>query len=469
MNENFASRLRFCTTLPSLPTVAIKIIDLANNPDTNMAQIANQVALDPALAAKFLRVAASPLFRSRRTTTNVRQAVSLLGTHGSIMIALSFSLTQSFRSQVKGGNVDSLYFWRRAILSALAARSLGEKLGLAKLDELFLGGLLQDVGILVMDVVAPDEYAKIFDVEMDQDALLKAERAGLGVGHDEVGYWLLQNWRLPTYLSLSCLARNDRSRQAEDVSNMTSCIAVSSYIADNLLNPDDAVAVANMARQARQLLNLEKNDLAEIVEKVTSCLPEAADLFDIPILSQTEISALMAEANDLQMLRNLNKSGELEGYSQREFELATRHGWPLSVAMLDLDHFKSVNDTYGHPVGDAVLISVVRTVQSQLRPDDIFARYGGEEFVLILPGTPLDSSVLLLSRLKESIASAMHFQQGSNHISVTASIGVASHMDQGVQFADTEEMIKAVDLALYAAKHAGRNQIETWNAIRNRK
>jgi len=470
MNENIADRLRYCTTLPSLPAVAIRIIDLANNPDTNMAQIADQVALDPALAAKFLRVAVSPLFRSRRATTSVRQAVSLLGTHGAIMIALSFSLTQSFRNQVKGANVDSLSFWRRAILSALSARVLGEKLGLKRVDELFLAGLLQDIGILVMDVVAPDEYAEIFNQELDGDALLSAEREKFGIGHDEIGHWLLQKWKLPKYLALSCLARNDQARQAEDATNMTSCVAVSSYIADSLLRHEDADVAANTARKAQELLGLEQNDFSNVLEKVMAILPEIADLFDVPVLSTSDIASLMVEANDLQLLRNLNKSGELEGYSQRdaltgahnrgyhdtvfqrEFDLATRHGWPLSVAMLDLDHFKAVNDTFGHPAGDAVLISVVRTVQSQLRPDDIFARYGGEEFVLILPGMPLDSAVRLLLRLKESIASVPHLYQGSRQITVTTSIGLAAHMDQGVQFSSTEEMIHAVDKSLYAAK-----------------
>lgn len=487
MNENFAKRLRYCTTLPSLPAVAIRIIDLANNPDTNMAHISDQVALDPALAAKFLKVAASPLFRSRRSTTNVRQAVSLLGTHGSIMIALSFSLSNSFRSQSADGSVDSLFFWRRAILSALAARALGEKLGLPRLDELFLGGLLQDIGVLVMDAVAPQEYASIYSQLLDQDELLDAERKVLGVGHDEVGYWLLQNWKLPQFLALACLARNDHIRQVEDATHMTSCIALSGHIADNLLNPDNPHAAARTARIAEKLLGLQRSDLEKVIENVSANLPAAADLFDIPILSQVDLAGIMSEAKDLQMLRNLNKSGELEGYSkrdsltgahnrayyesifQREFDLASRHTWPLTVAMLDLDHFKLLNDTHGHPAGDAVLISVVRTVQSQLRPDDIFARYGGEEFILILPGTPLDSAARLLVRLKDSIALIRHTSEEGREITVTASIGVASHMDQGVQFADTEQMIGAVDQALYSAKRSGRNQIETWNAMRNRR
>jgi len=207
-------------------------------------------------------------------------------------------------------------------------------------------------------------------------------------------------------------------------------------------------------------------------------------LFNIPLQNKADIFSIMSEAKDMQLLRNLNKSGELEGYSQRdaltgahnrgyfdiilqrEFDLATRHCWPLSVAMLDLDHFKSVNDNHGHSVGDSVLISVVRAVQSQLRPDDIFARYGGEEFVLILPGTSLEFAARLLTRLREGIASLPHAQQGSQHIVVTTSIGLAAHMDQGVQFASKDEMMQAVDQALYAAKEAGRNHMEIWNAER---
>ncbi|MBS1187857.1 MAG: diguanylate cyclase [Burkholderiaceae bacterium] len=480
MNENIAQRLRYCSTLPSLPGVAIRIIDLANKPDTSMVQICEQVSLDPALSAKFLKVARSPLYLTRRAANNVRQAVSLLGTHASIMIALSFSLMHSFRANPDSKHIDTARFWRRAVLCALACRALGEKCGLKKLDDLFLAGLMQDIGVLVFDVMMPDEYAPVNLAATGHDALLQAEHEAFGAGHDEVGYWLLKRWKLPDYLALSCLASHSLTQEKEAMSKMTACIAVSGYIADQFLNMGNREIASRAVAVAKEFLELDDDGLAGVLDAVAMSLPEAEDLFDISLLDASEISAIMGEARDLQMLRQLKKSRELELNSQRdaltgahnrgyfdtilerEFDLSSRHGWPLSVAMIDLDHFKTVNDMYGHQVGDAVLISVVRAVQGVLRPDDIFARYGGEEFVVVLPGTSLENTLRVLDRLRESISSLEHFPTKGEPLRITASIGVATHMDAGQRFERIEDIVTAIDQAMYLAKNRGRNRIEMW-------
>ena len=264
------------------------------------------------------------------------------------------------------------------------------------------------------------------------------------------------------------------------MSSMTACIAVSGSIADYFLEADNPNNSAHAYKVARDYLDMDSDEFSNLLDVVASRLPAAEELFDISILAPAEITAILAEAKDLQMLRQLSKSRELERSSQRdaltgahnrgfldnvlrrEFDLSTRHNWPLSVAMIDLDHFKNVNDTYGHPVGDSVLISVVRSVQAQLRPDDIFARYGGEEFVLVLPGTALEPTLKLLVRLKDSIASIEHEHSKGTPLRITASIGVVAHMDSGMRFDRPEDIIKAVDEALYLAKNSGRNRVESW-------
>lgn len=481
MNENIADRLRYCTTLPSAPGVAMSIIDLANRPDSNMTQICDRVSMDPALSAKFLKVARSPLYLTRRTATNVRQAISLLGTHASIMIALSFSLLGSMQNMDSSSKIDRTLFWRRSMLAALACRALGEKVGLKKLDDLFLAGLLQDIGILAFDAMMPEEYKLVNRTSLSHEELVQAERKAFDAGHDEVGYWLLKRWRLPEYLAQASLASHSMSLVKEAMSKMTACIAVSGFIADHFLHPHDSDITAQAYLHANDYLDMSSENLAGILDIIASRLPAAEDLFDIDLIGESEVNAIMAEARDLQMLRQLSKSQEIERLSQRdaltgahnrgffesmlqrEFELASRHGWPLSVAMIDLDHFKQVNDSYGHPIGDSVLVSVVRSVQSQLRPDDIFARYGGEEFIVILPGTPLVSTVHIIQRIKDSLGNIEHILDKGEPFRVTISAGVVTHMDGDVQFKRPEEIIKAADEALYKAKRGGRNRVEAWD------
>jgi diguanylate cyclase (GGDEF)-like protein len=480
VNENIAERLKYCTTLPSIPGVAIRIIDLANKPDSSMVQICDYVSMDPALSAKFLKVARSPLYMTRRSATNVRQAISLLGTHASVMIALSFSLVHSMKEQAGGSHIDRTQFWRRAMLSALACRALGESRGLKRLDDLFLAGLLQDIGILVFDAMMPDEYKLVNRAALSHDELLLAEREAFGAGHDEVGYWLLKRWKLPDYLALSCLATHSMSVESEAMSKMSACIAVSGSIADHFLNPGNQAIAAQVYKIAQDYLDMDSDALASVLDIVASRLPAAEELFDISILAPAEVTALMAEARDLQMLRQLSKSRELERSSlrdaltgahnrsfldsvlRREFDLSTRHGWPLTVAMIDIDNFKNVNETHGHPSGDSVLISFVRVVQSQLRPDDTFARLSGEEFIIVLPGAALEPSIKLMNRLKDSISNYEHLHTKGAPLKVTASIGIASHMDAGIQFNRPDDIIRAVDEALSDAKASGRNRVHVW-------
>lgn len=140
-----------------------------------------------------------------------------------------------------------------------------------------------------------------------------------------------------------------------------------------------------------------------------------------------------------------------------------QYNLPLTIAIIDLDHFKNVNDTYGHVAGDSLLAMVVKTVFDQIRQDDTLSRYGGEEFALILPGTAVAASRNLIARLKDSIAEIAYKFDGRSTIRITASIGVAGYLENAAQLRAPRDLIKAADSALYAAKHAGRNQIMEWD------
>lgn len=481
MDENLAKRFRFCTTLPSIPAVALKVIELANDPYTDMVQICNQISYDPALAAKIIKAANSPLYKSRREPDNVRQAISMLGTHAAIMIALSFSLTASLMKQSGSANGSTSYFWRRTILSALASRALAEKLGYKTPDDLFLAGLLQDIGILAFDTMMPEEYANIFTAASSHDELLLAERTAFGSGHDEIGYALLKRWNLPDYIAAACLASHGKPGPINSESMMTGCIAVSGYIADYFLNPKDQNVLSAAADAAKRWLDLDNAALTEIVEIMKIGLHPVEELFEVNIIHPSELNGIVAEAKELLEMLTFIKMRDLEERSQRdaltgaynrgffdnalqrEFDLSNRQGLPFTIAMIDIDHFKSINDKYGHQVGDAILIAVVREIFGQIRQDDIFARYGGEEFSVILPGTSLLSSAKLLVRLKDSISAIAHLCEDGSEIKVTVSIGVVSNMDGGERFDHQADLIRAADQALYAAKHAGRNQIVVWN------
>ena len=140
-----------------------------------------------------------------------------------------------------------------------------------------------------------------------------------------------------------------------------------------------------------------------------------------------------------------------------EMARVRRYGRPLSIAMIDADHFKGVNDHYGHDVGDAVLRLIVDTCKEGLRKNDVLARYGGEELIVLLPETQAEGARVVMERLRETVANTPLMLDDGRSVHVTVSIGIAAVLDanEGV-----EPLLKRADDALYAAKHNGRNRVE---------
>lgn len=140
----------------------------------------------------------------------------------------------------------------------------------------------------------------------------------------------------------------------------------------------------------------------------------------------------------------------------KEFDNSRRYGTPLSLLMFDLDHFKSVNDRYGHPAGDLVLQQVAMAAVEALRAGDTVARYGGEEFVVLAPHTGLHDAAALAARIRRKIGRCA-VAVGEDTVRVTVSIGVAS---RGESDENLQSLLGRADGALYRAKHAGRDRVE---------
>lgn len=145
---------------------------------------------------------------------------------------------------------------------------------------------------------------------------------------------------------------------------------------------------------------------------------------------------------------------------ERELSRARREGYPLALLMLDIDHFKQINDTYGHQAGDQALKMLVETLKPDIRQEDVFCRYGGEEFVILMPRMPLAIAADRAERWRQMIAE-ISFKFGNFDLHFTASIGVASYPDHGKV---PDELTRFADLALYMAKNEGRNRVVVYEA-----
>ncbi|MDF1553443.1 MAG: diguanylate cyclase [Deferrisomatales bacterium] len=175
-----------------------------------------------------------------------------------------------------------------------------------------------------------------------------------------------------------------------------------------------------------------------------------------------QLDALNQELRLLSVTDGLTKAYNHLHFQERfksEFARAVRYGDPLSCVMIDIDHFKRVNDTYGHPVGDRVLVRLVEILKDAIRSEDLVARYGGEEFVLLLPQTDAAHAAHLAERVRERAEAERLRLAAGGELSFTVSLGVADLRPDTAPM-ERDALLSAADNAMYRAKANGRNRVE---------
>jgi len=211
------------------------------------------------------------------------------------------------------------------------------------------------------------------------------------------------------------------------------------------------------AKGALVFFGREKNAFSEYVIRATGILADlaAASIQNAFLFGEMERKAVTDG------LTGLHNHRWFQDKLSQEIERAGRIGNRVSIVLLDIDHFKKVNDTYGHPVGDEVLKGVAKTLKSSIRQVDSSARYGGEEFVLVLVGADLKGARDFSERLRKKI-SRLVFRGDGTEFSVTLSMGIAVYPDDAENKPD---LIEAADQALYRAKESGRNRVVCFSQL----
>jgi diguanylate cyclase (GGDEF)-like protein len=189
----------------------------------------------------------------------------------------------------------------------------------------------------------------------------------------------------------------------------------------------------------------------------------------IQIGSNTVLKFSLQDQLDEQYQRSIYESATRDGLTRifnkkyfldtlrKEFAYCLRHRVPLSVLMFDVDHFKKINDSFGHQAGDYVLARIAQRINETIRTEDVFARYGGEEFAIMLREATEEQALTCAERCRRAI-DVTEFQFGGTPIRGTISVGIASLLDS--DYALPEDLIAAADKYLYRAKKAGRNRVD---------
>ncbi len=644
--------------IPTLPSVVIRILEIVLDASSSARDAGEVVEVDQALTAKVLRIVNSPAYGFRRKITSVQHAISLLGFSSLKSIVLSVSVFDNLLDQHKAAALDKVLYWQHCLATAAAARAIARGTGYEEPDDAYLAGLLHDVGKVVIDRNAPEEYLKVAQrLKEEPVEAVVAEHQMLQTDHAVVGALLLERWHLPTQVvqavrmhhSLGGGLRENALPVAEKLAAIVAAAdfvvwtqgmgsveslrppllegRIRDLLSFDKLNleevtgeiereltrtaevfripvPDSqqlrkALQKANVELgkinslydEARRQLELRVKELTELNEAIrrarltldadevrstivgvvhsglgfdrasyfavdwegrwiagrdvrdssqiqprqaeiffalesednflARCALEAAPFvlrvahekglaarllhyFDVteiviaPIFSRSYLTGLvladnafsgypiaeasvqtlailaseagmaMENAMLFEKMRELAIRDELTTLFNRrhlmesltyEMERARRYGRPLSVALLDVDHFKAWNDSFGHQAGDRVLKEVAGVIKSVSRDVDIVGRFGGEEFLVLLPETSIDHAARYAERLRVALAKrGDELGREFPGRPLTASIGLADYLFGRDKTRD--QLLQRADRALYAAKAGGRNRVE---------
>jgi diguanylate cyclase (GGDEF)-like protein len=246
--------------------------------------------------------------------------------------------------------------------------------------------------------------------------------------------WALRRGRPHLYSPASAAAVCGHVGQCED-----SCLCVP------LVSQGETLAVLHLRHVGAEAL-------AEDVQRLGSALAEQLSL----AIGNLRLQETLRSGSERDPLTDLYNRRHLEISLHRELARARRHGSPVSLIMMDVDHFKAFNDANGHDAGDEVLRHVAHVLKRHIRAEDVACRYGGEEFLVVLPGCVIDDAYSKAEAIREAIAQLNVICRGSALARITLSLGIACYPEDGERM---EDLIAGADAALYQAKSRGRNCI----------
>jgi diguanylate cyclase (GGDEF)-like protein len=472
--------------LPTLPGIAIKILAAVQKERPDLKEIGEILATDPPLSAEMLRLVNSSLYALTRKVTSVFHAVNLLGLNTVKNLALSFALIKQHRNN-QDENFDYPQFWKDSLTAAVSAQMIAKQVAPALAEDAFFLGLLHDMGLLTLARCMPDQYRLVVnETVQDACACQDAENQILGFDHMTVGGYLLDSWGLPRHFCLPVACHHAPERlQSDDAQTVQMSrilhlatlymellsgaypqrpsLGLIDHFADRYGYGDDLDVDdigSRILDQTRQIfpyfeLTLEdEGQYLEIVDRARAALIHvSSDFIDQLLEQQQQIRQLRRQAthDGLTQLMNYQFFHETLG---QEIARSRRSKTPLTVIMADIDRFKAINDTYGHPAGDRAIQVVADRLRSGLRETDAIARYGGEEFTMILFNIPPEEAIAVADRIRQNI-SEMRIEFERHRFQLTMSFGIATM--QADETLSKEELINRADKALYRAKADGRD------------
>ena len=493
--------------LPSLPEVAARIVELARNPEPDFDRMIEAIRSDPAIAGRILKTANSALLGMRTRASSIEMAVPRLGSTMVRTLVLSFCLAEYQNKNSLNLRPWYQQIWRESLLQAATAEMLAERQP-QRIDPAnwFLAGLVQDIGRLALLHACRDEYVEnVLEVDDDRSQRQR-EKEWLGFTHVEVGLGLCRRWNLDPEI-IDAIAVHHSSVHGivplKFVSGVSlpAALITASLVAEYL---EEVSHNLNCSREQiecllMQVYAMRPNDIFRMLAEVDQRVGELSAAFGIDVGHTPELETILIEAQRLlaeiavtSQLRLVNAHASvgraerirmaaeeqieslqhtawrdhLTGAFNRAWlgpalnttiQQAHEHGVPLGLMFVDIDQFKSINDTEGHLAGDHLLQKVTGILRECVRLTDSVVRYGGDEFVIMLKDVNADMLMLIADQILGRIRTELSSAEPNRKI--TCSLGAVLYVPQENNAVRADALVKEADRAMYEAKRCGGDRV----------
>ena len=477
--------------LPTLPGVALKILEAVKKDELSLQELGEIISNDPALSSEVLRLINSSFFSLPREVLSVTHAVNLLGSNTIKNIALSFSLVKNFE-KLPSSYFDYEQFWKNSVINGISTRLLAKTFLPGFAEDAFFLGLLHNIGILALSQCLPDQYEMVVRETRTSDCNWhEAENKILGFDHTQFGEYLVKSWGLPDNFSVPIrYHHNPEQMDVEEleITRITQILSLASLFTDFFSNSGSTKPLILFESYAEIFGLAGQLDVNETMQLIKEQADEISPLFNVEIRNEEKYFQMIEEArkelihissdfiNDLlkqkKQIEELNHRAIQDSMTglmnfhffnetlEKEINRSMQYRLPLSLIMSDVDHFKRINDTWGHLAGDHILQSIAQCLQKSISEPNTLSRYGGEEFAIILPETDLTQATKIAEALRAEVQELQSEFEGVR-IPVTMSFGIADLFFKQDNTKNT--LIKKADHALYTAKKSGRNRCHAYS------
>lgn len=490
------TRIQGLSYLPSSAAVAMKFIELGRDPESGPNEYAKVISSDASLATKLLAMVNSSWFGVRHRVTKIPMAVSLLGLCNVRALALSYCMT-GLHHELGLDRDDSLTYWEAGLCKAVAARCYVQALDEAFADVAFAAGIFQDFALTVMHAVDGGETLKgLSDPATPTSRKLEAEKSRFGMDHCEAGRLLAQKLELPEIYVDTVAFHHDAATLRQFIDN--SALAEGIYVASLMPHVrtcwhHEDVEAAKAAVEANGRIpggwegflgevQKELNELfayfqdgrvpeMQLQQMMAAATREMADITSSLVMHVNEtmaaaaaqgklVDAVLREKEQLKekALRDpLTRAYNRDGFQARAGEVlerARRYRGTLALAFLDVDEFKKLNDTHGHPFGDHVLTEAAARMEAAAEPGGVVGRLGGDEFAVLFADLSREQAQNKMIELSAA-AKQSAFRRGNVAVPLTWTVGMVYVASADANL-DLDMLIRHADEVMYEAKRSGR-------------